>query len=245
MLTPACLGGLQGACPGRGLAELRVLGMGDFPRASLPEALTQLTALRLLSLRGGRIAALPGTFGQLAALQMLDLRFCEQLTALPGSFSRLAALQTLTCWGCKALAALPDLRVGLGALRKLDIRGCTSLVAVPAFNEHPRLQVTYDPQHLEGTAGEGRVSHASVVVAPVLGSPVQLWVPPHQRCRAPSACCPRWRAWLAGVAVEAAAAAAVLCGGALCPANSRTQVRFELPPATMTDIWVVLGVRGC
>jgi hypothetical protein len=181
-------GGLQGACPSHGLATLRVLGIRQFPGAALPEAFTQLTALRWLSLMAyGRISALPVSFGRLAALQSLDLSYCKQLTALPESFGRLTALQSLDLQGCESLAALPDLRVGLRALRKLDIGGCTSLVAVPAFNEHPRLQLTYDPQHLAAAIGEGRVSHApSVAVPPVLTCPMQLWVAPHQRCRAPS-----------------------------------------------------------
>jgi hypothetical protein len=192
---------LQGAWPFHGLATLRLLHIHEFPGAALPEAFTQVTALRLLGLTRCNITALPGSFSQLAALQTLDLSFCEQLTALPGSFGQLAALQSLNLLGCKSLAALPDLRVGLGALRTLVISGCTSLVAVPAFNEHPRLQLTYDGQQLAAAGGEGMVSHApSVVVVPVLGSPMQLWVSPHQRCRVPSLGYAALWGWAVGVA---------------------------------------------
>jgi hypothetical protein len=148
-----------GACPGHGLAQLKVLGIHDVPRA-LPEAFTQLTALRSLSLLGGSITALPEHFGKLAALQTLRMVLCQQLSSLPGSFAQLAALQTLDLRGCGSLTALPDLHGGLGALCKLNIWGCTSLVAVPAFDEHPRLQITCGTQHLAAAVGEGRVGHA-------------------------------------------------------------------------------------
>jgi hypothetical protein len=262
---------LQGAWPGHGLATLRALDSYCFPGAALPETFAQLTALQWLSLREGDITALPQSFGRLAALQSLDLArcmhltalpesfgclaalqtldlsSCMRLTALPQSFGRLAALQSLTLWGCKSLAALPDLRVGLRALRKLDIRGCTSLVAVPAFNEHPRLQVTYDAQHLEGAAGDGTVSHApSLVVPSVLGSPMQLRVPPYQRCRAPSLVHAAPQGWTVAVVAGClllllTAAETVICGGGPCPPNGCARVHFELFRSSVTDMRVAQG----
>ena len=86
----------------------------------------RVTALSLWSL-----AALPDAIDELKALTMFSLRGCSSIAALPDAICELGALTKLDLNGCSSLAALPAAIGELKALRELDLSGCTSLENLP------------------------------------------------------------------------------------------------------------------
>lgn len=99
------------------LSELRVLDLSRNQLTTLPEALGKLTALQTLNLWGNHLTTLPEAVGRLTALLELDL-WSNRLTTLPEAVGKLTALQTLNLTG-NQLATLPDAIGELTALQTL------------------------------------------------------------------------------------------------------------------------------
>ena len=103
----------------------------------LPDSISQLTALRVLSLLDCGLVGLPDSIGQLTALTMLDLRcvsednYFRSSLRLADSIGQLATLAILKLDGNEGLMALPDSIGHLAALKSLSLDHCTSLVRLP------------------------------------------------------------------------------------------------------------------
>ena len=95
---------------------------------SLPETLSELADLRVLTLRDNRLTTLPEWIGELKRLSRLDVDN-NQLTELPESIGNLSDLTELTLRGNK-LTYLPESVGSLTELAKLDVNN-NQLAALP------------------------------------------------------------------------------------------------------------------
>lgn len=126
----------------KSLEELRV--DGDFfldPKykiSALPDQLTQLSRLRLLSLEDQVIVQLPESFGQLAALEELHIRG-NLLSQLPSSITQLKALRVLDLKG-NEIKELPTGMSGMTSLRELNL---SFNIYMYAYTECSKLQGTH------------------------------------------------------------------------------------------------------
>lgn len=84
---------------------------------TLPDSISQLTALKQLQAEKNLLRSLPNTIGELTALEELDLSD-NPLTTFPDSISQLTSLQMLRLGSCH-IESLPDAIGGLTALQCL------------------------------------------------------------------------------------------------------------------------------
>lgn len=75
------------------------------------------------------LASLPQTVSQLSALRELQLSGCTNLKQLPKDLAFLTALSELDLCHCLSVVHLPNLPI---TLRKLSLNGCTQLEALPS-----------------------------------------------------------------------------------------------------------------
>jgi internalin A len=76
------------------LTNLKILNLNHNPITSIPEDLGQLSNLKQLTLFGTQITQLPEAIGQLSNLAELDLQY-NQITQLPEAFGKLSNLTEL------------------------------------------------------------------------------------------------------------------------------------------------------
>jgi hypothetical protein len=114
------------------LRNLQHLTLNTCQLASLPDAVSQLTAvttLRVLDCR--KLGSLPGQLGQLQQLKDLSISGSVQLKYLPESVGQLKALRCLDLERCSRLISLPESIIQCQQLRVLDLTDCGSLVQLP------------------------------------------------------------------------------------------------------------------
>jgi Leucine-rich repeat (LRR) protein len=96
---------------------------------AVPDALGDLTNLRVLDLGCSYYETLPATVGQLTRLQSLPVRACVRLRTLPITLGLLSSLLSLNISYCSKLVTLPDSLSCLSNLQELNDMGCEMLVA--------------------------------------------------------------------------------------------------------------------
>ncbi|KAJ9705190.1 hypothetical protein PVL29_003312 [Vitis rotundifolia] len=138
--------------------SMRVLDLSDSRFMALPESITSLKSLRLLSLkRNDRILKLPDSISRLKNLQALMLGGCSELANLPKdlelminlrhleittkeealpALNSFKSLRYLGVVGCVNLKYLFGERESFTALRTLFIQRCPRLVSLPCSIRH-------------------------------------------------------------------------------------------------------------
>ncbi|MGB8510176.1 MAG: COR domain-containing protein [Pyrinomonadaceae bacterium] len=107
------------------LSQLKLLSLSDNRLTTLPESITQLSQLQLLYLNNNQLTTLPESIGQLSQLQSLFLNN-NQLTTLPESIGQLSQLQTLYLDN-NQLTTLPESLKNLKQLDELYLHGNKAL----------------------------------------------------------------------------------------------------------------------
>lgn len=98
----------------------------------IPNGISQLTALKSLSLRGcSKIKFLPEDIGNLQNLTTLSVNECSDLVAIPNSFTQLNLSGDLNFGQCKSLVKLPDNLSEMENITGLMLMECKSLVSIP------------------------------------------------------------------------------------------------------------------
>lgn len=103
------------------------LTIGDYELATLPESISNLKSLQILSLARNSLKTLPESIGELKSLKTLYLK-TQRLFTLPESIGNLQSLQTLVV--NYRLKTLPESIGNLKSLQKLSLGG-NSLTTLP------------------------------------------------------------------------------------------------------------------
>ncbi|XP_019614111.1 PREDICTED: malignant fibrous histiocytoma-amplified sequence 1 homolog [Branchiostoma belcheri] len=122
-----------------GLKELEALILGSNAHIELPNELTKLTNLKVLSLANCNLATVPAAVMKLPQLKMLILSRNEKIT-LPDEMSGLTNLTALDLAGCK-LDTLPPVVLQLPNLQELNLTGNTKTSLIDELYRIKNLKV--------------------------------------------------------------------------------------------------------
>jgi internalin A len=123
------------------LTQLKVLNLSANQLSTLPEAIGQLSQLKVLNLSVNKLSTLPEVIGQLTQLQTLDLGV-NQLSTLPEVIGQLTQLKVLDL-NDNQLSALPEAIGQLTQLEGLNLNA-NQLSALPeAIGQLTHLQGLY------------------------------------------------------------------------------------------------------
>jgi Leucine-rich repeat (LRR) protein len=111
-----------------GVVRLGIIGA---PIAVLPDEISSLGNLEILTLNGNGLQALPEALFELPRLRVLNL-FNNALTEIPAGLLRLTRLESLTL-GDNPLRQLPDDLAGCTSLRELNLANLPRLDFVQAW----------------------------------------------------------------------------------------------------------------
>lgn len=119
---------------------------GNAALTQIPEGISRLASLQVLSAKGCGIVSAPGSLARLPALRTLQLSENQLASPLPDAWREAASLEELYLCGNK-IDAIPDTWGSLGKLRVLQLdgnrirsvpssvlRGCTSLVLLSLYD---------------------------------------------------------------------------------------------------------------
>lgn len=111
-----------------GLSSLEVLEVKNCGLVRISESVSDLQALKKVTIEAITLEALPAGLGSLRQLQELKLVSCSSLTSLPESLSGLRSLESLYINSCSALRSIPNgLLDQLPALKVFDVAGSKRL----------------------------------------------------------------------------------------------------------------------
>jgi Leucine-rich repeat (LRR) protein len=110
------------------LTNLKILNLGGNQITAIPEAITQLSNLTLLDLSHNQITSIPEELGQLSNLTQLELRY-NQITSIPEAISKLSNLKWLDL-GDNQITEIPDALGKLSNLTLLNLGG-NPITAIP------------------------------------------------------------------------------------------------------------------